>query len=303
MPVADLPNFLIVGAAKAGTSSLYHYLAPHPDVFMSPTKETNFFALGGRPAAFRGPGDDEFINRHSVHDEGRYRDLFAAGGAARRVGEASPLYLYDEHAPRRIAATLPDVKLVAVLRDPVDRCYASYLHMRREGREPIDDFEEALAAEPDRVAAGWEFIWHYQRVSRYAEQVERYRACFEADQFRFFLYDDLVAEPMRFWHDLCAFLGLDPDPVPDLAERHNRTGVPRSLSVQRLVVRDNRVRDAARRLLPAPARRQVRRRLERWNVRRPPLAPQVRRQLIPGFHDDIEAVESLVGRALPGWRA
>src|SRR3712207_3472590 len=109
-----LPNFFILGAAKAGTTALYHYLKQHPQVYMSPIKETNFFALMGEPVDFCGPGDRDYIGRFSITDlegyHGQFRD--AAGAAA--VGDASPLYLYSPKAPWRIREFVPDARLIAI---------------------------------------------------------------------------------------------------------------------------------------------------------------------------------------------
>src|SRR4051794_8464443 len=102
-----LPTFIILGAAKAGTTALYHYVKQHPQVFMSPIKETNFFALAGEPPDFRGPGDDATINYFSLTTLEAYRAQFRDSASARAVGEASPLYLYSPKVPPRIKELLP----------------------------------------------------------------------------------------------------------------------------------------------------------------------------------------------------
>lgn len=97
----------------------------------------------------------------------------------RAIGEASPLHLHlhDAQTPRRLKAAVPDVRLVAVLREPVTRAYSVFSHLVRNGREPAASFAEALALEDEQIAAGWEHIWHYTRMGRYAEQLRRYRPC------------------------------------------------------------------------------------------------------------------------------
>lgn len=149
-----LPTFLVIGAAKAGTTSLYHYLGQHPQVFMSPVKEPGFFALEGHPLDFRGPGD-EWLRQATTTTLEAYQKLFEGVRDEPAVGEASVLYLHHHAAPEAIARYVPDVKLVAVLRDPVERAYSAFLYQTRNGREPLADFEEALRAEPRRIADGW----------------------------------------------------------------------------------------------------------------------------------------------------
>src|SRR5215218_4707583 len=121
-----MPNFLIIGAGKSGTTSLYHYLGQHPEVFMSPMKEPKFFCFEGERPNFRGPGDDEEINRKCVTTIDAYRALFDGVACEKAVGEASSMYLYYPKAPERIDHHVAGVRLIAVLRNPVDRAYSSY---------------------------------------------------------------------------------------------------------------------------------------------------------------------------------
>lgn len=153
-----LPNLLVIGAAKAGTTAIYDYLGMHPQVYMSRLKETNFFALEGSPLNFSGPGDHDYINKYSITCLDQYCQQFQGVTGETIVGEASPLYLYNAEAPQRIRHYTPDVKLIAVLRHPVDRAYSAFLHTIRDDREPLHDFALALQAEESRIQSGWEHI-------------------------------------------------------------------------------------------------------------------------------------------------
>ena len=128
-----LPSFLIIGAAKAGTTSLWDFLKAHPQVYMPDIKETNFFALEGTRADFKGPGDDECLNRLAVTDLESYERLFEGVTDQVAIGEASPLYLYHPEAPRRIKALIPHTRIVAILRNPTDRAFSSFMHLVRDG--------------------------------------------------------------------------------------------------------------------------------------------------------------------------
>ena len=162
-----IPNFIVLGAAKAGTTALYHYLGQHPEVCMSRTKETNFLALKDDPLDFRGPGDRDYITRFSVTTLDGYRDQFRGCGAKPAIGEASPLYLYSPKAPGLIGEVVPDAKLIVILRNPIDRAYSAFLHLVRDGRETVLDFGEALRLEDERsgtagstsgTTGGWAII-------------------------------------------------------------------------------------------------------------------------------------------------
>ena len=126
-----LPNFLIIGAAKAGTTALWHYLRQHPEIYMSPHKEPRFFALYGQPVNFKGPGDKTRFK--FVTELQEYHQLFAGVQNEKAIGEASPWYLYVKSAAPAIKKMLPDVKLVVFLRDPVERASTNYLHVVNEG--------------------------------------------------------------------------------------------------------------------------------------------------------------------------
>ena len=220
-----LPNFIILGAAKAGTTALYHYLRQHPEVGMSRIKETNYLALKGHPLDFRGPGDADYIKRFTVTTESGYFDQFADCRGKKAIGEASPLYLYSHDAPAEIKATVPAARLIAILRNPVERAYSAFLHLVRDGREPTRDFAEALRREPERIADRWEHIWHYVAMGRYADHLDRFRSAFPANQLRVYLYEDFQRDPAATIRDIFRFLEVDETFCCDHSTKHN-VGLP-----------------------------------------------------------------------------
>lgn len=258
-----LPNFIILGAAKAGTTALYHYLKQHPQITMSPLKETNFFALMNEPLDFCGPGDQDYINRFSITDLDGYLTQFQGCEGAKAIGEASPLYLYSPKAPPRIHEYVPDAKLIAILRNPVDRAYSAFLHLVRDGRETTRDFREALQREEERIAAGWEHIWHYKNMGRYYEQVKRYTDTFGRDRVRVFLYKDFRTNPTEMLGKVFRFLGVEDTFIPDMSARYNEASLPPE--------------------------------------QRPPLLPEVRCELEKALREDILKTQDLIGRDLSHW--
>ena len=162
-----LPDFLIIGAPKAGTTALHSALATHPQLVLSPVKEPKFFLCDGEaPRPQAGPGD-----AHSVQEwiwrSNDYEALFDGAPPPTLRGESTPFYLYDRTAQVRIARAVPHARLIVVVRDPVDRAYSNWTHLWSDGLEPIDDFLPACAAEEDRVEAGWAPIWHSLGLGRY----------------------------------------------------------------------------------------------------------------------------------------
>jgi hypothetical protein len=301
-----MPNFLVIGAMKSGTTSLYHYLKQHPQIYVSPGKEVNFFALEGSQLDFNGAEGKERINRSIKREFAtnieEYRALFRGVSNETAVGEVSPLYLYSPEAPERITYYIPEAKLIAILRNPIERAYSAYLGITRDGREPLGEFSQALQAEKSRIRDNWEWIWHYKNVGFYHVQLKRYFDIFDRDQIKVYLYEDLKADPLCMLQDLFRFIGVDDTFSPDISLRHNVSGVPKSGVLSGIVFGQNTVKSVIRPLLPEGLRQRIVESLRtRTLVEAPPLAPEVRRELVEVYRDDILKLEGLIGRDLSGW--
>jgi hypothetical protein len=296
-----LPNFLVIGAAKAGTTSLYDYLRQHPEVFVPTVKEPRFFAYDGRPLPAGGPGRD-WIHDATVTDLASYEALFDEAGGAKARGEASPLYLYSAHAATRIAARVPGARLVAILRDPADRAFSHYLHLRRDRLEPCSSFADALARERKRIEDDWDWSFHYRALGFYNEQLARYAMLFPPGALHIELYEDLAADPAGVARRVFTFLGVDPEFVPDVRARLNPGGVPREGAGWRMATRyDHPVRRALRPLLPHRLRLVLLARLRARSLERPTLDPDVRADLVAGYREDIERLQARLDRDLSAW--
>jgi hypothetical protein len=302
-----LPNFLLIGAAKSGTVSLYHYLGQHPDIFMCPVNECNFFALESLDpdSAFQGPLDRKTAVSHCIWDRASYEALFTAARPQQTVGESSPLYLYSPLAPENIQRHTPQTRLIAILRQPADRAYANYRHYRRAGIEPLADFGQALAAEAERIAEGWGPwpFWHYRQLGFYAAQLQRYYNRFDREQIMVCLYDDLQADPVKLLQKMFAFIGVDDTFVPNTAVRHNIGGLPRNRILYHLMTRANPLKAIVKAILPEKKRKQVRDRIHGWNVVKPPFDPALRQQLNAIYREDMLRLQALIGRDLSHWLA
>ena len=296
-----LPNFLIIGAAKAGTTAVYNYLQQHPEVYMSPLKEPHFFSYMGRRPDCNGPGDAEGINEYAITDLSSYERLFEGARGFAAVGEGSVSYLYSHVAPTNIADVVPRGKLIVLLRDPTDRAYSSYLYMRARGREPLNTFEEALEAENDRIRNNWQHIWHYRQMGFYAEQLGRYLDTFQRDQILISLYEDFISDPQGVLSQIFEFLEVDSGFEPDRSFRPNPSGVPRNPALYRLYGLKNPMKMAMRAFLSDEQRERLRTRFNRWSLERPDLRRDTRADLVSGYRDDILILQELLGRDLSSW--
>jgi hypothetical protein len=299
-----MPNFLIIGAAKSGTSSLNAYLRQHPQIHISEIKEPGFFALEGETPSYRGPGDMQ-RERHHVRDLARYQSLFRRADGALASGEASCIYLYSPKAPERIRHYIPRVRLIALLRNPADRAFSGHRWLVRDGRETLGTFEDALDAEDARVAANWSPEWHHTRRGFYHAQLRRYFDLFDREQIRVYLHDDFAADPAAVVRDLLGFLGLDASLLPDTSVRHNVSGTPRSRFLHHVVNTPMAIKDLMKPLVPVTLRRRVRTAVMRRNIvpDRATLRPETRRRLMELYRDDVLQLQTLIGRDLSHWLA
>ena len=294
-----MPNFLIIGAAKSGTTSIYHYLGQHPEIYMSPIKEPHFFAFEGEKVDFCGPGDG--MAHHAITSIDAYKALFQKVSNERAIGEASTSYLYNLDAPRRIRHYVHDVKLVAILRNPVDRAYSNFLYMSRRQLEPLLDFGQALTEEGARIRNHWAPTWHYKQRGFYCNQLRRYFSLFQPKQIGVWLYEDLSADPIGLIRDICQFLGVDDSITPNISTKHNISGLPKSALLHKLLRNSKPIKALVKPLIPAILRERISKKLRNLYVSKPPLPRELRSQLIKEYRDDILGVQDLIQRDLTGW--
>jgi len=301
MSTSRLPTFLIIGAQKSGTSSVYQYTREHPDVYMSEVKEPEFFALEGRDVNRRGPGGcTPNENDRQYTDLDTYQQLFEDVSEETAVGEASTLYLYSPRAPERIHHFVPDAKLIAILRNPVERAYSAFLMAKRSGDEPLS-FDEALAAEEERIENDYGYLWRYKDFGHYHEQLQRYLEYFDRDQLRIFLFEDLKDDTGGVVAEIFRFIGVDDTYTPDLSLKHNKGGVPRSQMVEKILTAESFVKDLIKCGIPAHLREHLRHFIRDANYSKPTLDPSTRNALSGSFKQEVLNLQSLINRDLSHW--
>lgn len=296
-----LPNFLVVGAAKSGTTSLYNYLGQHPEVYMSPVKEPHFFAFMNQRPQFTGP-HDKYFNELVITDRMAYERLFDGVTNERAVGECSASYLYGEDTADNIKQLIPACRIIVILRNPIDRTYSQYKQTVMIGQETIE-FEEALAKQADRRKLGWKWYYQYEGMSLYFEQVKRYIDTFGHEQVLVCLFEDFKTDSLKILRDIYQFLNIKQDFVPTM-EVFNRSGMPKIRTLHHLLRREGWHRRLAHALLPLSARNWLRGTVEKYNYRyesSPEIKPETRKMLEDIFRPDILKLQALIGRDLPQW--
>lgn len=284
-----LPNYLIVGAAKSGTTTLHDLLSQHPEVYMPSEKELVFFSCGS----------DAGIT--SINE---YESFFEGANGYKAVGEASVSYLFDPEAPIRIFNTLGEnIKILIILRNPVDMMYSLWGHMRRVQREKLG-FIDALNAEACRKSSGqvldssggWICDLLYTERARYSTQVERYINIFGRDRVMILVYEEFFSRPAEKCAELFQFLGVDPQFMPEF-KRLNPAGVSRFGALHRALNSPYALKDFAKIILPAKARLRVKSALNKINRKDMELSPlnaRDRHEVWARVVDDVGRLENLL---------
>jgi hypothetical protein len=297
-----LPNFLIIGAAKSGTSSLYRYLKQHPDIFMSPIKEPHYFSFDSESKMTNGPGDPI---RKAITDFDQYVALFDSVKDEKAIGEASTSYLYRPEAPQRIHNLLTDVKLIAILRNPVERAFSAYMHVVRDEREKASTFSEALELESKRIAENWDPIWHFTEVGFYCEQLSRYYAQFNKDQIKVYLYEELLTGQEALIKDVFRFLDVDDHFSPDFSVKFNVSGEQKTAIIQYLnkvfFLKPNPVRWVSRKVIPELWRWKFTTWVRHKNLRKRQIPEESRKELISRYRNNILKLQTLIEKDLSNW--
>lgn len=292
-----IPNFLIMGSAKAGTSSLYYYLKQHPQIYMSPLKEPRFFAPELYTTYNNGVRSG---GRKSALSFEEYCKLFKEVSSEIAIGEASTDYLYIPSTPARIKKLLPEVKLIAILRNPVERAFSAYCYQFRDGYETLS-FEQALSEDPGRIRNGFRPIWHYKEVGFYSAQVRRYFEIFERKQIKIYLYEDLKNNETALIKDIYGFLGVNDNFIPDLTPK-NVSGVPKSRYLYDIFTKKNLVKSFFKPLFTKQAREMIQDFVVTKTLKsKPIMKSEIRQDLIKIYQKDILKLQDLINRDLSGW--
>ncbi|MBE9129475.1 MULTISPECIES: sulfotransferase family protein [unclassified Coleofasciculus] len=290
-----LPNFIIIGVQKAGTTSVYNYLNQHPQIYMSPVKETNFLEKDW----------EELPNssKSKIDTLEKYCQLFEGAQDEIAIGEASPNYLFHyESSSRRIQRYVPNAKLIAILRNPAERAYSDYLmHIR----DAIGNGKQTSLAEQIKFKAHKSFLI---RKGFYYTPLKHYFEAFGKDQINVYLYDDLCKDSGEFMREMYRFLGVDDTFTADVSKKAQVAQVPKSNWLNTLLRKQNPLRAAVasglRYILPLETRQNIRSNLIQINSqdkKTAPLSAEERQQLVELYREDILSLQDLLQRDLSSW--
>ena len=319
------PNFIIIGAAKGGTTALHNYLGQHPDIFVTRKKEPKFFTFYGDGVQDPSIPDErfdedgrrryEYTKAGSICDLESYHGLFDGVDGETAIGESSPMYMYCPESAQRIHDYDPTMKLIAILRNPVDRAFSHYMQysIQVQGDEYLPTFEKAIAAEPIDHPSMWYGLRHYVRLGFYHAQLQRYFDRFDPSQIQVHLYEDFKQNPQQVFGDIFRFLGVDDGFDVDTSTAHNVGAAPKNQLIHRSLGWVNAVANAdnpaiktLKSSIPQPIYRGISatiQRVKKQNITEKPTScgAATRQQLLGLYGEDIRALQELIGRDLSHW--
>jgi hypothetical protein len=310
-----LPTFLIVGAVKAGTTSLHEYLQQHPEVYMSPIKETNFFSDGDMlfnhfnkdyrqdisinvDEYLKGPMDKKVHIAH-VRTWEQYCKLFKNVKNEKAIGEVSNSYLYSPSAPQAIKSLLPGSLIIMILRNPVERLFSQFLMNLRLGKITGDNLLNEIENDEAKPVKGWGASHLYLEVGLYYEQVKRYYDTFPANQIHVILFDDFKKDLRGVMRELFQFIHVNSDFEIDTSQKYNEAGMPRFGNLNYWLTQTG-IYTLSKKLIPENFKQSVKNLFySKENV--PKLSTTEKKWLISYYQDDVKKLSQLINKDLSMW--
>lgn len=292
-----LPNLLIIGAAKSGTTALHEYLAQHPDIFMSTPKEPRFFYVWENPQQMEIHEREGRSEHNYYHTIERYSKLFEKGKECAIRGESSTAYLANPDCAARIKKLVPHAKLIAVLRNPVERAFSNYL-MYKKWQIEKKEFAAVINEEIQTGRTSYQQPMRYLFLGKYVESLKTYYGLFPAEHIRVYLYDDFETEPVNMLKDIFQFLGVDDSFVPDMKRRHNVSLINRYANAPRT----NKVLSTVEKGFAKLKMPLLEKSVKSIRFYKPKFDIDDRKKLTNYYSEEISALEKILNKDLSNWR-
>lgn len=295
------PNLFIVGAMKSGTTSLYHYLSKHPEIFFPDVKEPHYYALNGMDELIGGNGDAKRYKDTFVTSKKDYLELYRDAASFKYRGDGSAMYLYFKECASRIKKESEDARIIISIRNPLERAYSSYKHLVRDGREDLT-FENALSVESQRIDNKYLPIWYYVQAGMYHDQIEKFYSVFGKDKVKVVLYEELKSDSQSVVSELFEFLNLSDLKKLDTSTIYNASGVPKNRTFQSIITSDHPIKKSFVKLIPKGMRDKLKSNLQSMNFQKfPSMQEETRAFLHEQFKEDVHKLSNLIDMDLNKW--
>lgn len=292
----NLPNLLIVGAAKSGTTSLHNYLNQHPEVFMPKVKEPKFFSSKVVSFPFKGRGDD-LVEREISKDLKSYKKLFEKHEDQYIIGDSSAdnLYYSSKVIPHIKKTLGKETKIIIVLRNPVERAFSAFMHLKRDNREYLENFSDALSEEENRIRDNFEFIWHYKRAGLYSNDVKNYLDNFK--NVKVILSEEIHKDIENQMKEICEFLEINSEFQFSTLQQFNSSGKVKNRLIQNIFSSRLPLKRKIGRIFPKSFKNKIKSR----NIVKVEIPLKDKGFLLTYFKNDIIDLQRLINKNLSNW--
>ncbi len=292
------PSFIIVGVARCGTTSLYHYLKQHPHIDFPKIKEPKYFSSKVQSYPHNGPGDKE-VDDNVVKIEKSYDELFLSLNKVKVIGEASSDYFYNhKKIIPLIKEKLGDVKIIICLRNPIERAFSAYNNLLRDSREKLS-FYEGLMKENERIENNYDWMWHYTNGGFYSDGITNFKNHFKDVELVFF--DDLIKSPEKVVQRIFTFLNVDSSYKVDLSKKYSVSGKPKNLIFKTLSSRIGFFSDFRKIIIRLVPRKYLEI-FASYMFKKNNIDEKSRKFLKSIFYKEIQLVSKLTNRNLINWK-
>ena len=292
------PNFLIVGVARCGTTSLYYYLKQHPQIGFSKIKEPKYFSSIHLNIPHNGPGDNT-VDAKIITEEFKYYELFNGLVNFKVIGEASSDYFfYHKYTIQAIKEKLGDVKIIVCLRNPIERAYSAYNNLVRDGREYLT-FDQAIDQEEIRISDNWDWMWAYKYGGLYAEGLADFIANFS--QVKVIFTEELYKNPIKELESIFDFLDVDRCTSINVETKYSHSGKPKNWLIKLFTNRNNKISYWLREFFLKKIPRKYLEKAASKMFHKDKIDSETRKKLHYFFKSDISKLEKLVNKNLKHW--
>ena len=301
------PDFVIIGSGKSGTTSLDHYINQHPEIFMSPFKEPNFFGfeLMDETDFLDDPNELSYF-KSSVTQEEEYLKLFQNSKAYQKVGETSNSYMFHKDACQQLHHHIPNVKLIAILRQPSERLYSRFLHLARINKLPTERFEDCL----DTKNKIW---WNRNDLIKegfYYKHLKKFYNTFRPENIKIFFFEELTNNPRKLMRELYEFIGVESSFQPDMSFKLNSSGYIKNKFYDSIFGESKGIIQSARTLLPNCLYSKLKKnhfamkiksKIREKNLHKPKLDLNVKNEVTRIYAEDIINLSRMINKDLSHW--
>jgi hypothetical protein len=300
------PDFLIIGAGKSGTTSLDNYLKGHPQIFIPNRKDAGFFASEAHEYDEDWLPESKAYYRKFISNGDEYYSLFAEASKGQLVGETSTIYLYSKNGYQLIKSAVPEVKIIAILRQPAKRLYSRFLHLSREGLKPTENFEDLFKKDsiwwirPDLINEGF-----------YHRHLSKFYGVFPRENIKILLYEDLKSRPRDLLVEIFNFLEVKEDISIDTEITYNKSGIIKNQFVNKVIGYNNILFRSFKNSFPKQFEKAKKNKhllkvlgtIRSRNLAQPKAPTELLKRITDEIYtEDIRQLEKLIDKDLSSWK-